>query len=567
MTSNEPSLFSSDSPRPSTLPTRVDRQRQWSLPLARATSAFLVVMSLSGLSIWALPFSVPNQFLVFAHTLVGVVLFLPVSYYLIRHWLTYRRQLMTHIKLAGYIGLFVLALTNLSGLVLTVQAFVGSRINSTWDTIHIVTTFAILAFVAPHILAIVVRDRRAHRAGIPTAVDAARAHGSSVLVGVASAVALLALVVYAYEPTPLNENLPPDYSYAFGPDRPFAPSLAMTITGKAYDARLLTGSEGCGTPGCHDQIYAEWQVSAHRYAAMDAAFQTIQLNMAHQNGPDSTRYCGGCHDPISLFSGTKNLYTEPAKLTALGGYREGVSCLACHAIREVDVKGNANYVMGRPTRYLFELDYDAHPTAARGLLRNFLIRAYPREHVRSLSKTLFKAPEYCAACHKQFVDKEINQVGWVQLQNQYDNWRKSRWNHPDDPRKTIECRECHMPLVASHDPAAGDAADSNRSDTDGKHRSHRFLGANQMMPALLKLPGWEEQVGLIDKWLKGRDRDSGDRRQVDHGSRSWNRAPRARDGAPGRPHPRPGGHHLEQGRPRLSPPGPSTSFSRGSSSW
>jgi hypothetical protein len=91
----------------------------------------------------------------------------------------------------------------------------------------------------------------------------------------------------------------------------------------------------------------------------------------------------------------------------------------------------------------------------------------------------------------------------VQLQNQYDNWRKSRWNHPDDPRKTIECRECHMPLLASSDPASGDTSDYNRHGSDGKHRSHRFLGANQMMPRLLNLPGGEEQASLIEKWLKG----------------------------------------------------------------
>ena len=39
-----------------------------------------------------------------------------------------------------------------------------------------------------------------------------------------------------------------------------------------------------------------------------------------------------------------------------------------------------------------------------------------------LSKRMFKKPEYCAAYHKQFIDQEVNRVGWVQLQNQYDNW-------------------------------------------------------------------------------------------------------------------------------------------------
>jgi hypothetical protein len=86
---------------------------------------------------------------------------------------------------------------------------------------------------------------------------------------------------------------PADYSYLYGEDRPFAPSLAQTTTGEAFDARSLSGSESCGTARCHEQIVREWQVSAHRYSAMDAAFQTVQQVMADQNGPESTRYCGG----------------------------------------------------------------------------------------------------------------------------------------------------------------------------------------------------------------------------------------------------------------------------------
>ena len=471
--------------------------------LAVATSVFLVVMTVSGLSLWLLPFSIPNQILVFVHTLLGLLFFLPISWYLLKHWLTYRGHLMTHIKLLGYVGVFAILLCNVSGIILTAQALFARTISATWDTVHIITTFAVLAFVAPHIGLIVLRDVKALASGIPTAVEAARAHGRTVLLSTLAAAGCFGLVVFAFQPPRLIDELPSDYSYVYGPERPFAPSLAVTETGGAYDERLLAGSEGCGSVGCHEQIYNEWRVSAHRWSAMDAAFQTIQLNMAEQNGPESTRYCGGCHDPISLFSGTKNLYTDPAKLTAVTGYHEGVSCLSCHAVRDVDVKGNANYTMGRPTRYMFELEYDTSPTPALRLLRDFLLRAYPREHVRSLGKTLFKTPEYCAACHKQFIDQEINRVGWVQLQNQYDNWRKSRWNHPDEPEKTIECRECHMPLVASTDPAAGDERDYNRSGDDGKHRSHRFLGANQMMPALLELPGWEEQVALTNKWMRG----------------------------------------------------------------
>ncbi|MCA9001700.1 MAG: hypothetical protein KDB61_07245, partial [Planctomycetes bacterium] len=124
-------------------------------------------------------------------------------------------------------------------------------------------------------------------------------------------------------------------------------------------------------------------------------------------------------------------------------------------------------------------------------------------HVDSLSRTMFKTPEFCAACHKQFIDEEVNKVGWVQLQNQFDNWKASRWHNEENPDRTIECRECHMPLIDSTDPASGDTADSNRSANDGKHRRHSFFGANQYIPTLMKLEGAEAHVANVERWLRG----------------------------------------------------------------
>jgi hypothetical protein len=61
-----------------------------------------------------------------------------------------------------------------------------------------------------------------------------------------------------------------------------------------------------------------------------------------------------------------------------------------------------------------------------------------------------------------------------------------------------------MPLVDSHDPAAGDSADYNRNPNDGKHRSHRFLAANNMMPRMLHLEGADHQAQLTEQWLQGK---------------------------------------------------------------
>jgi hypothetical protein len=475
------------------------RELEWGRRFAALSLAWLAAESLTGLGLWLLPFSVPAQWMVVVHTVVGFVFLVPVLAYLGQHFLAYRTRPQGAVVWMGYAGTAAALAAILSGVVLTAQAAWGTRISYAWDQVHLVSTFALLAFALPHVVVVAVRDRAA---ALRLGLFALRSAEARTLRGAAAlGVLLLAPVALLGALAPgerMADAFPADYSYALGPERPFAPSLATTSTGGAYDPRRLSGSESCGTTGCHEQITAEWRVSAHRWAAMDPAFQRIQEEMAKQNGPESTRYCGGCHDPISLFSGAKNIFAE--NLTGLAGYQEGVSCLACHSIRQTDVKGNASFVVAEPSRYLFE------GSEGRGgrFARDFLIRAYPWAHTASLSKRLFKTPEYCAACHKQFIDQEVNKVGWVQLQNQYDNWRKSHWNHPGEARRTIECRECHMPLQGSRDPARGDPLDYNRTAEDGRHRSHRFLGANQAIPVMLKLPGGEEQSRLVEEWLQGR---------------------------------------------------------------
>lgn len=474
------------------------KSQEWQRPLLRVVSGLLVFETLSGLAIYLLPFSVSTQMTVLIHTVAGIVFVLPYLLYQLRHWRAYRSIRLSHVVLTGYLSMLSSVALVVSGLVLTAQALFGTRISPRWDLAHVVATFGLLASVVPHVVTLMLRARRGNHSDASGALRASMRGFALVSVCITAALGVMvAGVAGAYRAPALVNQLPRDYSYVYGPKRPFAPSLATTASGGAYDARSLGGSASCGRSGCHKQIYDEWQVSAHRYAAMDPAFQKVQSVMAEQNGSESTRYCGGCHDPVSLFSGTKNIFVKD--LTSQAGYREGISCVACHAIKQTDVKGNAAYTITQPDRYVFELDSGA----AKQAVSDYLIRAYPRKHVASLEHKLFKSPQFCAACHKQFIDEEINRVGWVQLQNQYDNWRKSRWNHPGDAKRTIECRECHMALTRSDDPSAGDATDYNRTPNDGKHRSHRFLGANQFIPLALDLVGAKEHVRLTERWLRG----------------------------------------------------------------
>jgi hypothetical protein len=488
-------MTSLDEPRPPR-DWRAIRTRGWASPLARFVSGQNLFLTISGLSILLLPTSVFNQHGVIVHTLLGL-LFLPVCLvYMWKHIKDYWDYPLTHTKFTGWVSGVFTVVCLASGVILTWDGVFGTQRSEVWRLTHIVTTVGMVLFLSPHLVAVVIAERKRREQPESAQLLAyASGHGKRAMAGALFGLALTGVLCVVVPPVDYDNRFPDDY--VAGPDGPFAPSLARTDTGGAFDKYSLAGSHSCGTSGCHTEILEEWQPSAHRYAAMDVGFQAIQGVMAEQNGPESTRYCGGCHDPISLFAGEKRIGGE--ELTAEPGHHEGISCLSCHAIEETDVKGNANYVMSQPPRYVFE----QREGAVAKMLSDFLIRTYPDQHVAALSRRMFKTPEFCAACHKQFIDESVNRVGWVQLQNQYDNWKASRWHDEDDQTKTIECRECHMPLQASSDPAAGDAVDWNRSADDGMHRSHRFLGANQYVPLLHDLPGAEEHVALTEQWLRG----------------------------------------------------------------
>ncbi|MHC5109348.1 MAG: multiheme c-type cytochrome [Planctomycetota bacterium] len=474
---------------------RVDTAAEWRHWLTGLTLGLLLFETLTGLFIYLLPFSVFNQFGVLWHTLIGLLMIVPTSWYLGRHWWLRYHGKLNHFQLLGYVSAALLLAIIVSGLVLTWQALFATRISYSWNQVHIVTGIAFTVTVLTHVVMLWTRKVNAPEA----AAALSRARWSFLGKCVGATCVLLVLHVgtsVLHRPAPVRNQFPDDYSWKYGEDRPFAPSLVRTSTNWAIDPSTLSGSAGCGTSGCHSEIYTEWEASAHRYASSDVAFQAVQRLMLDERGAEATRYCAGCHDPIALLSGNKNVNVEG--LTSVGA-EEGVSCIACHSIVQTDVRGNADYTVAQPVRYVGERKDDAW----NKWLSDFLIRAYPAQHKASFARPLYKTAEYCGACHKQFIDEEVNEIGWVQLQNQYDNWRKSRWYHEGDATKTVTCRECHMPLAASMDPASGDGGDYNRDPHDDKHRTHRFLGANQVMPLLMKLPGAEEQVRLTEKWLRG----------------------------------------------------------------
>ncbi|MFQ5653452.1 MAG: multiheme c-type cytochrome, partial [Planctomycetota bacterium] len=487
------------SSQPQSDPAEVSSAPEWRRHLVVITCGVFLFLLLSGLLITLMPFGLTTQFLVLFHTGAGLA-FIPLYVvYQVRHWLRFHGKTLTNIKYLGYTTLVATLISLVSGVWVTADAALGTKLDPLMDDLHLILSLVAGAILIWHLVLVL----RLQRAWPDPETRAAYRGSHSAFFGRISGVAAALLIavlgagaIYHFTDIPTEDySIPDDYVFKYG-DNPFAPSLAMTADGGAVDPRLLAYSRRCGESGCHEQILKEWLPSAHRYSSMDLAFQAVQHLMAENEGPESTRYCAGCHDPIALFSGSKNLYNED--LSSFGA-DEGISCLVCHSITQADVKGNANYTLERPVPYAFAL----HDGPAAAFLSRFLVRSYPDYHVSSYKRELYKTPEFCGACHKQFIDQEINKVGWVQLQNQYDNWKASLWNRSEDPAKKITCNECHMRLMDSEDPGSGDDLDYNRSPDDGKTRHHGYIAANQFIPLAHGLEGAEEHVRLVEEWLKG----------------------------------------------------------------
>ena len=475
--------------------------RGWSWWLAAAIAASFAFLGLSGLWLFLAPFSVFAQLLVLVHTVLGLALVFALPRYLWRHVSDWWPQKVTAEMVLGYVLSALVLIALVSGLVNAYHAALGPALSRFWDLVHLVSGLSVLALLLAHVLLAFLRRWPAAKrdASLRSALcSLPRRAGTLTLV----AVATLALAAAVWPRSSFRRAVPEDYSlpaYAQQFDEyrgnPFAPTYARTESLELVTPALLAHSASCGSRGCHEQILDEWQPSAHRFAAMNPPFQAVQKLFAEEREAAETRYCAGCHDPISLFAGAKDMRHQDLSAP---GVAEGISCVACHAISRVDQRGNADYVLTPPVKYLGELD-----DGGAKWIADFLIRAYPRQHLADYDRGVLKTPEFCGTCHKQFIPEALNRFGLVAGQNQYDEWKSSRW-HTDDPATDLACRDCHMRLVrGSGDPAHGEDGDVRRTVDDGAHRHHGFIATNNFMPALLQLPHWQEQTRLTEAWVRG----------------------------------------------------------------
>src|ERR1700749_4082188 len=139
-----------------------------------------------------------------------------------------------------------------------------------------------------------------------------------------------------------RETVLKNYDFRFGKN-PFAPSNASSTTGTFIPGSKFIPAARCAN--CHADAHAQWRQSAHGNAFREPFYQRNVKDIISQKDIAYTRHCESCHNPAALFSGA---LTDKPAFKSRPFDEDGVSCIACHSIQDVNRRGIGGYVMGEP---------------------------------------------------------------------------------------------------------------------------------------------------------------------------------------------------------------------------
>ncbi|WP_153824488.1 multiheme c-type cytochrome [Polyangium spumosum] len=217
--------------------------------------------------------------------------------------------------------------------------------------------------------------------------------------------ALVACVACACEPSAPREGAAPSNRAASSAaaaspssDKPTPPPPRA----RAFPA------DRCGE--CHDTLHAEWKTSAHA-AARRSPLYVAMRERAKDPG------CEACHAPLAAL-------TDPAEMAV----DEGVTCEACHAIREVTEKGD------RP-----QLSFDLEANRKFGPYCDAKDNYF---HKMGCAPS-FREARICGGCHA--FSMPLGSGKSLPIFTEYAEWRASSFSISG-----TACQECHMPAELTH---------------------------------------------------------------------------------------------------------------------
>jgi len=220
---------------------------------------------------------------------------------------------------------------------------------------------------------------------------------------------------------------------------------------------------------CHADQHSEWQQSNHSNAGINEWVLDLYSGTGTPGGsngyvfrdlhdPGETGFCATCHAPLEDMQDPGNVFLDEVGL--IGGL-DGVTCLACHQMADVNENVSALHHLGN-TQYRYPDDF-ATPFWVWGPLDDVSFST-----MRASYQPQFTESRFCASCH-EYNNPDTGAPG----QNTYSEWLASPFavDGPD----FMACQDCHMPAAAEPGPISSLGGQPIRPAD--QRRSHRFTGS------------------------------------------------------------------------------------------
>ena len=226
---------------------------------------------------------------------------------------------------------------------------------------------------------------------------------------------------------------------------------------------------------CHQNIYDEWRVSGHAYAAVSPMFQRFEQAVAELVRGTSGSFCVRCHAPVATQT---NHPREAPIFSGPAVFREGITCIACHRVveRYGRVNGERRIETGSPYDPVVGSWGGDGVAAVIADAENYKVKTDPNDkrplqaiHQGAIQFEQLADSSFCAGCHQVLVQPGIA------LEVVYQQYRSG-----PACKKGVSCQDCHMGTVPgkangySFGPAA--VVNEKSINANRKHANHIFHG-------------------------------------------------------------------------------------------
>ena len=226
-------------------------------------------------------------------------------------------------------------------------------------------------------------------------------------------------------------------------------------------------SAECAT--CHFDQFQQWNGSRHAGAGVNPWVLDLFSGDGTAGGangyvfrdthdPGETGFCATCHTPLA---DAQNPGGEMLNEVTLAGGLDGVNCLACHQMAEVNGNTDALHHLGN-TLYRFP-DDSAPSLWVWGPLDDVSF-----DVMRASYQPGFSDSRFCASCH-QYNNPDTGAPG----QTTYDEWLASPFSQPGPDFRS--CQDCHMPQADEPGPVSSLFGQPIRAAE--QRNDHSFIGS------------------------------------------------------------------------------------------